>query len=169
MTDKPTERLFATATIASIYVQQGKLQEARAIYRQLLQERPDDRTLRDGLRRVEAMIAEQRDERPADGRGGDRVELSRRDGNLHCRWSITDEGQQRAQLVLGGQGQLTLRLVGFPAVNDLPPRDETLDAAGGTLELPRPPGSTLVSAAVGLLDDSGRFASIVHCDLLPVQ
>lgn len=56
--DSTGEPLFATATVADLYVQQGYLDKAQAIYRELLEAQPDDASIRDRLNRVEALLAE---------------------------------------------------------------------------------------------------------------
>ncbi|WP_081425065.1 tetratricopeptide repeat protein [Syntrophotalea carbinolica] len=50
---------FATATVADLYVRQGHLEQARDIYRQLLQAQPDDVSLEQRLTHVETLLAEQ--------------------------------------------------------------------------------------------------------------
>ena len=57
-TDSISEPLFATATVADLYVQQGYLDKALAIYQELLEAQPDDASIRDRLNRVEALLAE---------------------------------------------------------------------------------------------------------------
>jgi tetratricopeptide (TPR) repeat protein len=54
----PSEPLFATATVADLYVKQGYLDKAQAIYRELLEAQPDDDSVRDRLNGVEALLAE---------------------------------------------------------------------------------------------------------------
>lgn len=56
--DSPSEPLFATATVADLYVQQGYLDKAQAIYRELLESQPDDSSIKDRLNKVEASLAE---------------------------------------------------------------------------------------------------------------
>jgi hypothetical protein len=41
-----------------------------------------------------------------------------------------------------------------------------LDKLSGSLAFASPPGSSLVTASIGLLDAEGVFASIVHCDMV---
>ena len=50
--------LFATATVADLYVRQGHLDKARDIYRDLLVSQPEDETVRKRLAHVEALLAE---------------------------------------------------------------------------------------------------------------
>ncbi len=54
-----SEPLFATVTVADLYVQQGYFDKALVIYRELLEAQPDDDSVRDRLARVEALLAEQ--------------------------------------------------------------------------------------------------------------
>lgn len=51
--EMPPAPLFVTETMADLYLQQGFTGEAIAIYRQLLEQRPDDEDLRERLARVE--------------------------------------------------------------------------------------------------------------------
>lgn len=53
------ESLFATATVADLYVRQGHLDKAQTIYRELLDAQPDDQSLRERLAQVDALLAEQ--------------------------------------------------------------------------------------------------------------
>jgi hypothetical protein len=149
---------IATPTIARLYMLQGKLQQAEALYRQLLQESPEDARLLDGLaevrRRAEAAHA------PA----ADRVEVRILGDAYVCTWAVTEEGQHRARLVLNAPGELVLRLASFPADPERAPEDRPLTEAAGTLVLPPISGRcVLVAAAVGVLSADRRFASITHC------
>lgn len=154
---------IATPTIARIYAQQGKLPQSRDIYRRLLEATPDDPALTAELATVEARLSAQGEE-PEPELDSLTVELSKQ--RLRCRWRVSDEGHVRARLVLGGDGQLTLRLAGFPADPEVATRDTSLDAASGSLQLSPPPGCSLVTAAIGLLDEDGTFVSIAHCDMV---
>jgi tetratricopeptide (TPR) repeat protein len=49
---------FATATVADLYVQQGHLDKARNIYRELLEAQPEDQSVRERLAHVEALLTE---------------------------------------------------------------------------------------------------------------
>ena len=147
---------IATATIARLYMLQGKLQQAETIYRNLLRESPGESRLLEGLAEV------QRRAETAQALSGDRVELRVLGDAFVCNWVISAEGRQRAELVLGGQGQLVLRLASFPSDPGRPPEDRPLAEETGTLVLPLV-RATLVAAAVGLRAADGRFASIAHC------
>jgi tetratricopeptide (TPR) repeat protein len=147
---------IATATIARLYMLQGKLQQAETIYRQLLKESPDDARLVEGLAEV------QRRAETAQALSDDRVELRVLGDAFVCNWVISDEGRRRARLVLGGEGQLVLRLASFPSDPGRPSEDRPLAEETGTLVLPLV-RATLVAAAVGLRASDGRFTSIAHC------
>jgi tetratricopeptide (TPR) repeat protein len=154
---------IATQTIARIYVQQGKLEQAEAIYVQLLELSPGDAQLEKEL----AEVKKKRQESPASpSLQKEGLELSKSAETLQCRWTVTTRGVARARLVLGCDGQLTLRVAGFPADPEVATKDMVLDKLSGSLAFASPPGSSLVTASIGLLDAEGVFASIVHCDMV---
>jgi hypothetical protein len=68
-TDQDADLL--TRTMAELYARQGLVDEAEAIYRELLADRPDDEALRSGLEAVLGMRAA-RGLRPSVGAGSDR-------------------------------------------------------------------------------------------------
>ena len=155
---------FATATIAQIYLAQGKIDQAESIYRDLLAADANDRQAVDGLeeidRRREAAQANQFD---------DQVLLELIGEDVDCSWRISPAGRRRARRVLGGDGQLTLRLAGFPrGVGNLG-IDHALGDNCGLLKLPPPPKATLAAVAVGLLAAEGRFVSIAHSKLVQLK
>jgi hypothetical protein len=149
---------FATATIARLCMLQGKLERAEALYRQLLQERPKDPRLIEGLGEVL-----RRKGAPASTPGGDQVRLRIEGEALVCSWTITEEGQERARRVLGGHGELILRLMSFPIDPRQPAKDQPLDRLSGDLVLPSAESVCLLAASVGLIGADGRFVSITHC------
>lgn len=53
------EPLFATATVADLYIRQGYPGKARRIYLDLLQRQPEDQSLLDRLAQVESLLADQ--------------------------------------------------------------------------------------------------------------
>lgn len=57
--DSEDQSLFATATVADLYVRQGYLDKARNIYQELLQAHPDDETFRERIAYVDKLLAEQ--------------------------------------------------------------------------------------------------------------
>jgi tetratricopeptide (TPR) repeat protein len=57
--DSEDQSLFATATVADLYVRQGHLDKARNIYQELLQAHPDDETFRERIAYVDKLLAEQ--------------------------------------------------------------------------------------------------------------
>lgn len=151
--------VFETATVARIYMMQGMLDEAEALYRRLLTATPGDKQLEAGLAEVQRRIQAE-----LEATSNDHVELTPRGGKLHCKWAITDEGRQRAERQLGRTGELVLRLVAFPLHPSRPGQDVPLDAAEGQRQLDRPHRAHLVAAAVGLLDRGENFVSIAHCE-----
>ena len=156
---------FATPTVARIYAQQGRFDEALKIYRQLVRQRPGDPTLSSAMAELEARMeqAPQTATMPLD-----RVDLELRAADrLRCQWAISPAGQERAQLVLGAEeGLLTLRLAGFPEPDEAASSDLTLDEPQGHRTLTPAPGTKLLVAAVGLLGSDGTFVSIAHSDML---
>lgn len=53
------EPLFATATVADLYIRQGYPDKARRIYLDLLQRQPEDQSLLERLAQVESLLADQ--------------------------------------------------------------------------------------------------------------
>lgn len=156
---------FATATLAQIYRGQGRLLQARSIYEQLLREQPDDAQALRGLEQVQAELAALL----AQAAGGEEtLALAASAEGLALSWSVTARGLERARLVLGAEGDLILRLVGFPFDPGLSLRDHPIDALTGSRSLPPPTGARVACAAVGMLADDGRFAAIAHGDPLPL-
>lgn len=150
---------FATATLARIYRGQGRLLQARSIYEQLLHERPDDAQALIGLEQVKVELAELLTQ----AAGGDEALLLEpvADG-LSLQWSVTARSIERARLVIGAEGRLVARLVGFPFDPGLSIRDRPLDQLAGSLVLAPPSGALVASAAVGMLAEDERFAAIAH-------
>jgi hypothetical protein len=68
--DEDPDADLLTRTMAELYARQGLVDEAEAIYRELLGDRPDDESLRAGLEAVLGMRAA-RGLRPSSGAGGD--------------------------------------------------------------------------------------------------
>lgn len=153
---------IATATVARLYMEQGRLEQAERLYQALLRQRPRERALVEGLaevrRRIELTAA------PADG---DRVTLESGEGGaVTCRWRVTSEGLTRARLVLEGDGELILHVVGFPAAKDAEGSSIPLDidqGFEGNTSLTPPRGATMIAAAVGLRSAAGRFVAAAHC------
>lgn len=157
---------IATQTIARIYVQQGKLDQAIAVYEHLLEAHPHDEALIRELAVVRGKVDAQGDLPLPDL---DALMVDRTDDippKIRCRWRISEDGGGRARLVLGADGQLTLRLSGFPENAAGKPDDIAIDTHDGTLIIAPPAGAILLTAAIGLLDDDGNFASVAHCDLV---
>lgn len=156
---------FKTLTVARIYAEQGKLDQARKIYRQLLAESPADADLARDLATLEREI----EARAATAlQGSDIVELAWQGRDLLCRWQVSAKGMEGAQALLGqAPGDLTLRIVGFPRDAESSVHDLSVDSEYGTALIPPPRGASYVAASVGLMDSEGIFASIAHCDMLP--
>lgn len=150
---------IATATVARLYMEQGKLDQAEQIYRGLLRDSPQDPRILQGIEEVRR----RRDELLG-ASSDDVVALEPLpDGELTCRWRVSVEGRARAGLVLGGNGTLVLRIVAFPIAPESRPRDLELDRDAGQASLTPPEGASLVGAAVGLRAGDGTFVSITHC------
>lgn len=164
--DRPI-RPLETATIARLYMQQGLLDEAEALYLRLLERRPEDSRLSAGL--VE--VRRRRDAEAAPPQGDDRVELTAAGERVRCTWSITESGIRRAATVARGAtpGVVTLRAVSFPRQEERPHQDIQVGNAEGSLSFRPPPGATLLSVAVGLLGEEDRFVAIAHCDPLSLE
>lgn len=150
---------FATATIARLYMLQGKLEQAEEIYRKLLEERPGDRRLLEGLAEVQQRLRARLEPLPGD----DRLELDWQGTRLRCRWVVTPSGLRRAELTLGAPGSLVLRLLAFASSAPPASQDHSLPGSSGELELPAPEGALVLAAAVGLGGEGNRFAAIAHC------
>ena len=153
--------MFETATVARIYMMQGMLDEAEALYHKLLEGSPGDQRLEAGLAEVQ-----QRIEAELEATTQDRVELTARGGKLHCKWAVTAEGRKRAEMQLGRGGDLVLRLVAFPLHPSRPGQDLSLDSNEGHRVLDRPLRAQMVAVAVGLIDNGENFVSIAHCDVV---
>jgi hypothetical protein len=149
---------FATATIARLYMSQGKLAQSEAIYRRLLDESPDDSRLLSGL----AEVQRRSQAKLLPLAGGDRVELVWQGAELRCKFVVTEEGERRARLVLKGAGELVVRLHAFPQRGETPPLDQPLPGTTGEIELAVPQQAKVLAAAVGLRQ-ADRFVAIAHC------
>jgi hypothetical protein len=149
---------FATATIARLYMLQGKLAQSEAMFRKLLEEQPGDARLVEGLAEVQSRQQARLQPLP----GEDRVEMDWEGERLSCRYAITSEGEHRARRLTGGPGELVLRLMAFPAGAGAAPLDQPLAKLAGELELPAPEGARVLAAAVGLRAGSDLFVAIAH-------
>ncbi len=162
---------IATPTIARIYAQQGKLDQSAEVYRQLLASTSEDDPIAAALATELAAVEQRRQHEaaaPPQELDSLSVETSTEGGRkgLRCRWCISEAGKERARLVIGCDGQLTLRLAGFPAHGEVATRDTSLEQLEGAILVSPPAGATLVTSSVGLLDEDGNFASIAHCDMV---
>jgi hypothetical protein len=162
---------IATPTIARIYAQQGKLSQSAEVYQQLLKSTAADdplaATLSSELSAVQRRLQSEQAAPPQELDSLSVETATEASGKrLRCRFCISDAGTKRARLVIGGEGQLTLRVAGFPAHGEVATRDTSLDQSEGTVLVSPPAGASLVTAAIGLLDEDGNFASIAHCDMV---
>ena len=157
---------IATATVAMLYMEQGKLDQAEQIYRHLLRDSPDDPRLVAGLQEVQR----RREGQPHGAGSDDMVALQVASGRqLICSWRVTAGGRTRARLVLGDDGALVLRVVAFPSGPKSPPVDVELAETAGEASVTAPGGASLVGAAVGLRGKAGEFVSITHCAPIPLD
>ena len=155
---------IATATIAGLYLRQGLLDQAEALYVRLLEQRPGDTRLEAGLAEARRLRLAQR---PLVN--DSRVTLTAQGEGLICRWSISQQGMEQAGALLQGAGRITVRLVSFPLEDGRPRQEIIVEQARGEIALRPPRGALTVSAAVGLLTEDDRFVSIAHCDPLGLR
>jgi len=160
-----------TETMARIYLQQGKVAEAAAIYRRLLDRAADDASQIAHLEARRA-AARQRVVEAAAGPPTPEVDLCAivpwGPGQAACLWEITPRGRSAAQRQLAGaRGRVVLRVVVWipgPTGGETSrwERDLVTDADAGeqVVELPAAGGHAV--AAVGLQAASGAFAAIAH-------
>jgi hypothetical protein len=173
------EEPIRTHSMARLLASQGHKERALAIYEELLAKNDGD----------EALFREAEDLRhgrtPAFGKGQlpspsqvprmelpsstDAVSCDALEGDLlRVRWQVSDEGQARAQTLLGDRGELALRVVVIrPDSNNVVSSEITEHgpvASHGEWTTRRAPGGTRAFAAVGLRGD-GRFVSIKHAPI----
>jgi hypothetical protein len=90
--------------------------------------------------------------------------------SLHLRWRVSEQGADRARILLGMRGELALRIVSVRADADHVVRSEVtehgpIDSTGEwTAQLES--ADTHCVSAIGLRS-AGRFVSIVHCSSRP--
>jgi len=152
---------FTTPTIARLYMLQGKLDEAEAIYRALEVDRPGDPRIEEGL----AELQRRRQSPGLAASGEDRVELrgsAQGEAAISCSYRVSEAGRRRALLVLGGEGTLTLRICAFPGGKQ---EDLELPGSEGAVALPASLRAPVIAAAIGLRDETGRFVAIAHSTL----
>jgi hypothetical protein len=170
-----------TLTMARVYLDQGKVEEAAAIYDRLVASACGDARqiaeLREIVERSLAGAAAARrraDEAPAAlpaAHGRDLVALvPRGPGRVLCAWEATPRGRAAAAAQLVGRaGVLALRLVtatpGAAAGRDS--RDLPLQTEAGEVEV-AVGRAGFACAAVGLLAADGFFAPLAHSDVLPL-
>ena len=168
----PHDHPFLTVTVAEIYERQGKLDQARDILQQILATHPADTRALQQLDHVQAqidalaLVAESAPDAPGDaneaGNPADWITLRSEVGMLHCQWRVTPEGRRRAEYVLEGPGDLTLRQAHFASDRDPAVIDVHLDRDQGSLSLSFPAGASVASGALGLQNSDGRFVAIAH-------
>lgn len=149
---------FGNLTMARILLRQGKLNDAGKLLNALAKRSPDDEAVQAAV----AELGERRDQQAADGEAALTVDLSRRDSAMTCRWKADDDAIQRANLVLGSKGVLTLRIANFRGGSADSPVDHPLKGVEGKLETEIDALAQAVAASIGTLTSDGRFASIAH-------
>lgn len=168
-----------TRSMARLLAAQGHRERALEVYEDLLREQPGDASLRHeaAALRIEpestTPVAEASSlPRPSEVepvRGDDQVSGARLEGHrAHVRWRVTDAGRRRAQQVLGGDGELALRVVLLSpdptTVVRSRTHEHTVEAAEGERMLEDVPHDARVFVAVGLRHQ-GRFAAIAHVSM----
>jgi hypothetical protein len=173
-----------TLTMARIYLDQGQVEEAAAIYDRLVATACGDAQqiveLRDVVERSlsGAAVARRRaSEAPTElppHHGRDLVAVvSLGPGRVLCAWEATPRGQAAAAAQLRGRrGGLALRLVtatpGDGPAAGRATRDVALATDAGEVEVEAPARGGFVCAAVGLLADDGSFAPLAHSEVMPL-
>ncbi|MCB9556673.1 MAG: tetratricopeptide repeat protein [Deltaproteobacteria bacterium] len=160
MQDQP----FVTPTVARIYLDQGKLDQAEQVFKKLLEAHPDDDDLKEGL----AEIARRRSTEQRENTQDDGVQVEVDGSSLRCRWSTSPSGRHRAELVAGQPGDLVLRVVGFPHTPDSAPDDTALTEQQGMLTVDAP-DALMAAASVGLFTKDGQFVSIAHSKIVQLK
>ena len=175
-----------TLTMARVYLDQGKVEEAAAIFDRLV-----DRACGDARQIVElrevverslagAAVARRRAAEPP----GELPPCHGRDlaavvplgpGHLLCAWEATPRGRAAAAAHLAGRdGSLALRLVtatpggGPDGAAGRTTRDLALEHDVGEIRIDAPAGGGFLCAAVGLLAADGGFAPVAHSEVLPL-
>ena len=167
--------------MARIYLSQGQLDRAEAIFRHLVAQQPGDPQYAEGLREVQRRRAALEYERSTD-----RCIIAKEGGRIRCSWLVCPSSSTRAARLLEAPVELALRLVGFPH-EDFGQRNAqtrlrgdaesaesrlvtiTVAEAESELVLNVPPGSLVCAAAIGLCDANGQFVSIAHSDLVSLS
>jgi len=161
--EAPAEEPIRTRSLARLLEDQGHLERALSIVRQLAAESPDDDDLARWAAHLERRIAERTlSERSRAELTG--VEIVPAGALRGAVWSIDDAGLARARALLGAEGELTLRVIRVLAHEDY--RVEThqedrraLESRGWAL-LDAPERARLIVSAG--LSDGARFVSIAH-------
>ena len=150
-----------TRSLARLLEDQGHLERALAMVRELAAASSGDEELARWAEHLERKIAESVLGARAARLGVEIVEAAGRRGAV---WKIDEAGLGRARALLGAEGELTLRVVRIVRGADyrVESRQEDrrpLEPSGWAL-LDAPPGTRLV-VSVGLAEDA-RFVSIAH-------
>ncbi len=161
MPPERTIRPIETETIARLYMKQGLLEEAESLFLRLVERRPHEQRLKDGLSEVRRRMVGR-----LPSQGDSEVTLAAADGKVRCSWKISEQGLARARPLLDGAGggRLTVRAVSFPLNPRRPHQDIQVERKEGTIALRPPPMAVMVSAAVGLQGEDDRFVAIAHCE-----
>jgi hypothetical protein len=176
---QPTIRTFIeepirTHSMARLLASQGLHARALAIYEELLAQNNQDEQLRreaQALRRGEPIeppvLPDPRGALDASSLpdGGDQLQCDALGSGFDLRWRITEGGQRRARAVLGGAGELAVRVVAIRPDPHQVVRSEITErgpvAAADAWQTPPLPADARCFAAVGLRDGE-RFVAIVH-------
>jgi hypothetical protein len=90
--------------------------------------------------------------------------------SLHLRWRVSEQGADRARILLGMRGELALRIVSVRADADHVVHSEVTEhgpiESTGEWTAQLESGDTHCVSAIGLRS-AGRFVSIVHCSSRP--
>jgi hypothetical protein len=169
------EEPIRTRSMARLLAAQGHRERAVAIYEELLARDGEDVTLRSevvAVRRGELVEAPVLPEPPA---GREPLRLPDSGDRLLCqgepsagfslRWHVTEAGLRRARAVLGGDGELAIRMIGIYPDPDRVVRSEVTEHGpvlpSGEWQTPALADAVRCFAAVGLRR-AERFVAIVH-------
>jgi hypothetical protein len=174
---------FDTLTLARIYLEQGRVDDAAAIYDRLVASACGDAQqivqLRDIVERSLSGAAAARrraNEAPATlppRHGRDLVAVvCLGPGRVLCAWEATPRGQAAAAAQLRGRAAgLAVRVVtSTPGAGAAARATRDVPAAAdvGEVEVAAPATGGFVCAAVGLLAEDGSFAPVAHSEVMPL-
>jgi len=169
-TDPPADREpIPTRTMAGLLVAQGHRDRALAIYDHLVEAHPDDRGLRSEADALRETV-------PAGGQGADEdqdapvVAVAAGKNRLFLSWQVPAEALDRARRILGGQGEVRLRVMVTATNPDEVVATETVERRSiqsvGDWVITAPAGA-LCTAAVGVAEGE-RFVCAAHAPTVAV-